>query len=291
MKKNERRDFDRRDVFNIKKNQVQMMYDRGFQIPEEEQFFLTTRDEPQVKAVDDPRFEQFNNLYVNSNGKDLIINIDKFNRAYYRPIDDNAELNKVNSLNTDMVPIHKPGELIAVEYVTSLKNDKNTTSISNTITKQIIGKWTKEYSLVNPNYRFKVILVAEKSLGAEQNYIDQTMKMLNLTVFYFNELIVNKSRHFLVPQHKLLTKYEAYQYLLAAKVERDDMLKMSIDDTQARYYGAEVGDIIRIFRDFSFSSIVDNKSVAHRLVVDNSIIIKRVNKAKKRADDFEVIED
>lgn len=81
-------------------------------------------------------------------------------------------------------------------------------------------------------------------------------------VFYYNELIINRTNHRLVPKHTLLTDAEKRELLLAFDVRDIQLPRILTTDFICRYYGAKIGDIFRIQR-FSPSSGV---AVAYRIV-------------------------
>lgn len=85
---------------------------------------------------------------------------------------------------------------------------------------------------------------------------------LDVETFMYSELVVNKSRHKLVPKHTLLSKED--QAELEGKYKLSCLPSISKDDPICRYYNFQVGRIVRIDR----KGMHINGSVPHfRLVV------------------------
>ena len=78
--------------------------------------------------------------------------------------------------------------------------------------------------------------------------------MFHLDLFSENELLVDITEHFLVPQHILLERLS---------IPADKLPKISIDDPICHYYGFKEGQVIKIIR----NSLSGGRSVAFRVVM------------------------
>ena len=81
-------------------------------------------------------------------------------------------------------------------------------------------------------------------------------------VFYYNELIINRVEHRLVPKHTLLTEAEKRELLLSFDIRDTQLPRILTTDFVTRYYGAKVGDIFRIERASPSTGI----TIAYRIV-------------------------
>jgi DNA-directed RNA polymerase subunit H len=158
--------------------------------------------------------------------------------------------NKQQSEQIDITTIVYETTKVVVKFydikLNSLKNDKE------------IDALFSKY----PDYH-KILVVTDFSSKIEKQVADTK----NLEVFKEIDIIRDIAKHHLVPQHILLSKDEAKQFMEEYKLGKLDMGRIYIDDPMAKYLYAKKDDVIKIIR----PSIYTGYSVNYRLVVIASI--------------------
>ena len=70
----------------------------------------------------------------------------------------------------------------------------------------------------------------------------------NIEIFNENELFKNITKHYLVPQHKLLDKDEISFLIKNLQIKYTNLPKVKKQDPLSRYYGAKINDVFEITR-------------------------------------------
>lgn len=95
----------------------------------------------------------------------------------------------------------------------------------------------------------KGILIYQKNLTPSASKIVQEMSVkYHLELFQEQELLVNITRHTLVPHHQVLIN-EAKKTLLARyRLKETQLPRIQQNDPIARYYGLKRGQVVKIIR-------------------------------------------
>lgn len=108
-----------------------------------------------------------------------------------------------------------------------------------------------------------LIFIAEDSdINPQMSNIDKYVTSYNKTyyedtvhdhhlvaeLFYYSEVSMNKTTHRLVPKHILMTKDEIKEMLEEKKITKDQLPQIEKNDPISKYYGAQIGDVFKIYR-------------------------------------------
>jgi DNA-directed RNA polymerase I, II, and III subunit RPABC1 len=89
------------------------------------------------------------------------------------------------------------------------------------------------------------------------------MKEIVIELFKEDELLVNITKHVLVPLHQILSNDEKQLLLDRYKLKEHQLPRIQCDDPVARFYGAVPGQVIKITR----RSESAGRYIIYRLVI------------------------
>merc|ERR1712137_782602 len=97
------------------------------------------------------------------------------------------------------------------------------------------------------------IVVVEQDISAfarrSLEHLSKTSNKYTLECFFHRELLVNITKHHLVPQHEVLTQEEKLALRLGLSRLKDTQLpRLLATDPIARYYGLKSGQVVKITR-------------------------------------------
>lgn len=95
--------------------------------------------------------------------------------------------------------------------------------------------------------RAMMVTIADITPFAKQ-CLQEMRDKFYIETFVEKELLINITKHVLVPDHRLMTKDEKKQLLERYKVKDTQLPRIQFADPVARYYGLQKGDVVRIVR-------------------------------------------
>jgi len=111
---------------------------------------------------------------------------------------------------------------------------------------------------------YRALLVMTSGLTPiAREAIEKKIENIRLEPFFESELLVNITKHILVPKHETLTKQEKKALLKRYKLKESQLPRIQQSDPVARYYGLSPGQVVRITR----PSETAGRYVTYRLVV------------------------
>eukprot|EP00747_Dinoflagellata_sp_TGD_P163948 gnl/TRDRNA2_/TRDRNA2_183210_c0_seq1.p1 gnl/TRDRNA2_/TRDRNA2_183210_c0~~gnl/TRDRNA2_/TRDRNA2_183210_c0_seq1.p1 ORF type:complete len:211 (+),score=53.82 gnl/TRDRNA2_/TRDRNA2_183210_c0_seq1:121-753(+) len=108
-----------------------------------------------------------------------------------------------------------------------------------------------------------ILVVRQPLTPLARTAIMEAMSKMRIEVFHENELIVNITRHELVPKHVPLTDEEKQTLLNRYKMKPTQLPRMQQSDPIARYFGMPRDGVLKIIR----PSETAGRYVTYRLVV------------------------
>lgn len=93
-----------------------------------------------------------------------------------------------------------------------------------------------------------IIVIQEKITPFARQSLTEMQPKYLIEVFKEAELLVNITKHVLVPEHRVLTVEEKQTLLARYKVKETQLPRIQFNDPVARYYGMSRGQVVRIVR-------------------------------------------
>jgi len=112
------------------------------------------------------------------------------------------------------------------------------------LSKKGLETLVNEYSSQNTTC---VILITFNKLNPACKALLKTVK-LNFQHFMIEELQFNVTKHILVPKHRIMAEKDENELLSRLKCSKSNLPTILTTDVVARFYGAEVGQVMEITR-------------------------------------------
>lgn len=216
-------------LFDIKKTQLEMVRDRGYEISPEEEPILT---------MNINEFPNYINALAAANPRAATRSL--LSRSYQATLTDGS---------TRSMLVYYGG-----------KADPRQKQVSAEVVREFIG-------LVQ-RYRInEAILIVDAALSSTGEKELSALTLTKWQVFFDSELTYNPTRHVDTPRHELLSPEDAQAKLRELRVDLSKLLILKVDDPVVRYYGWTAGNLVRIHRDDQTVSILSPKSINYRVIV------------------------
>lgn len=112
----------------------------------------------------------------------------------------------------------------------------------------------------------EAILITDAKISTDGQKVLSEHGLKRIQRFMDYELVYNPIEHIDTPRHELIPRHEVANKLREMKVSIHMLPLIPLDDAVVKYYGWEVGDLIRIHRDDSYISVLVPKSINYRVV-------------------------
>lgn len=128
-----------------------------------------------------------------------------------------------------------------------------------------VGKNTGVSDFLNSYKDKKGVLIVKSISKAPINLIQN--RYPNTEIFLEKDFMIDKVSYYLVPRFEVLSDKEKKEYYEKYNVSKNGSLKISYKDPMVKYYGAKIGDVLRIIRPSETSGFV----IAYRVVVKKDL--------------------
>lgn len=235
-----------RNNFKVKKNQLELVADRGFNIDEADGFFL------------DYNFNQYydylmNTAYKNKSTEESILSYlyhdnekNKSIYVYYAPYIKN--ITKINK-NIAVEFRQLVTKLNATEaiLITPLQYKPKSSDIKNTDKKE---------------YKYKSLSSDAKK---EIKLLEKTIK---IQIFNVSELLINPTKHTYSRFMEKIPDEFVDNKLTELNCTKKDLTLLTSNDPIVRWYGWNIGDMIKIHRNDDDIPLTSTKTFGYRLIID-----------------------
>lgn len=216
-------------LFDIKKTQLEMVRDRGYELSHEEEPILN---------MDIYNFSGYLNGLATVNPRASTRSL--LSRSYRATLPDGS----VRSML-----VYYGGK-------------------ADTRQKQVSAEVVREFIGLVQRYRInEAILIVDAALSSTGEKELSALTLTKWQVFFDSELTYNPTRHVDTPRHELLSPDDAQAKLRELRVDLSKLLILKVDDPVVRYYGWTAGNLVRVHRNDQTVSILSNKSINYRVIV------------------------
>lgn len=216
-------------LFRIKKTQLEMVRDRGYDISHEE-------------AILRMNLEEFT-LYVKELSTQMKTGIrGSLSRMY-------VSREQFDGANRNML-VYYGGK-------------------TNPQFKQVSADIIRQFIALIQNFGvYEAVLIVDAPLSSTGSDELSALKLVKWQVFFDSDLKYNPTKHVHTPPHTLLTPEETIATLNRMKVDVSQLVIIKISDPIVRYYGWPAGGLVRVDRDDSAVSVISEKSINYRVIIN-----------------------
>lgn len=227
--------------FRIYSNLLEMLRDRGFVVDENllefgnfKNYIKEKIDEIDEEDEEDVEWKAMSDKFTNQEGtKNLYVRfIDSKNSSTIGNEEINILMNEIDEIYNE-------------NYETSKKE-----------------KEKKE-----KDKDFEVIIVVSKMITNPAMTNLMNKKVIRFTIFRDKELLINPTKHILVPKHRLMNAVEKSELFNSYRVKPNQLPRIFSSDPIAKYYGAWEGDIFKIIQTDWFDDSFVRETLNYRYVI------------------------
>jgi len=209
--------------FKVKKTQVEMIQDRGIEIPEEERFLVDYDAESEESELEWER-------------RTLV----EFVRKYTRKAQ-----NDDTNFNTALSNVYFDDRYGINTVVIYLCRERESSTIT---THEFTTKFDYYYDKYYvEDVGLNMIFISEVSLNKKEEKVEK-LNFVNSQSFLTEELIHNPTRHLFYFPHRLLTEEERKEWLLDNKIRPEQLSIIRKRDPIVKYFDWPVGGVVHIQR-------------------------------------------
>ena len=235
-------------LFRIKKNQIKLVSDRGFDIPKEEkEITTTTLSGFVIQGIENAKKEDVD-------FRDTLTKVYRKDRKD-RKDDKDRKDTKEKKDTKDTKGSKEKAEILLVYYARPPQETKNLPS-------SVVDIFL---NMVNDESATQAIMITRVMPSGDS--IQKIAKMpSSIQIFFDSELTYNPIEHYLVPRHELLDESEQRIFLSKFKLADLDIIRKN--DAIIKYYGWQQGGIVRIYRKVLFLEKLVKTSISYRVIIN-----------------------
>lgn len=247
------------DLFNVKITQIQMMIDRGYNIPESEKAMLNMTKEQFISYLE--------KLVTGEVDNEWVPYLDSINFPESSKYTERTLLGNVYSKRDEN---DKRDKRCMVIFVDQDGGQQVIKIIADAIVVIVEG--------IETGIKYdELILVSKIPFSTVSKKCISDLRYTDHWVFFDKELIFNVSKHVYVPKHTLMSREES---IVIKKIYKH-MEQISEDDPVVKYYGWKVGGVVLIERDVSDLDMMIDKYIAKRVIVRTTAVVNKGKSGKK----------
>lgn len=227
--------------FKVKKTQVEMMKDRGLEIPEEEKMLFLNHD-PTTQTLrnwEKETIPEFVALYSQKAREENLNFNSTLTNVYFDPL---------NGINT---------------VVIYLCRERDSMSITADEFKNKFYYYRDKYYISNK--QLKMVFISEVPLNKKEEAAER-LNFISCQFFSTEQLSYNPTKHMFYEPHELLTEEERNKILKERGVRPDQLPILKYIDPIRRYFDWPSGGIVRIRRKEKYLEIPAKKGPYYRVI-------------------------